>query len=414
MTATTTNAIPWRLGQMWETVFSKDSRLWALQQRTARLEQYQMMQHAITQIIARSTELNTALPNIIQTICEAIGWDLGEVWHVDRGAGWLLCEASWHNPSLNFPVFGKSGLGITFARGKGLPGRVWATEKPAWIKDVVVDANFPRAPLAECDGLHTGLGIPIRTDGAIIGVIAFFSRSILTLDRDLLHVLDTIGSQVGLFIERKRIEQIEYAQARKLAAIEERQRLARDLHDSVTQTLFSANVIAEMLPQVWNRNPEQMNTNLDELQRLTRGALAEMRTLLVELRPAAPHNTDLTGTLRHLADSVTNRSTLQITLEISDKGRLAPEVQMTLYRIVQEALNNIIKHASATHVWVQLCTDGERIKLTICDDGRGFKPDVIRTGHLGLGIMRERAEEIGARFELNSAPGMGTSLIVSR
>jgi signal transduction histidine kinase len=262
--------------------------------------------------------------------------------------------------------------------------------------------------------LHAGFGIPIRTEGEIIGVMVLFSRRVLTMDRNLLHVLDTIGSQVGLFIERKRIEQIEHAQTCKLAAIEERQRLARDLHDSVTQTLFSANVIAEMLPQVWNRNPEQMHTNLDELQRLTRCALAEMRTLLVELRPPVPHNADLNDTLRRLVDSVTSRSTLQIALEVSDSVRLAPEVQMTLYRIVQEVLNNVIKHASATHVWVQLCVDGERIRLNIRDDGCGFKPDVSRTGHLGLGIMRERAEEIGARFELNSAPGMGTSLTVSR
>jgi signal transduction histidine kinase len=405
---------PWRVGQVLRTIFGKTNQQAALEQRIARLEQYQSMQHTITQIIARSTELEVAIPNIIQTICETIGWDLGEVWHVDHEADWLFCEANWHVPSFTCPTFARSALDLTFRQGKGLPGRVWAIGKPAWINDVVVDTNFLRASLAERDGLHAGFGIPLRTEGTVIGVMTFFSRRILAMDRDLMRVLETIGSQIGLFIERKRIEQVEQAQTRQLSAMHERQRLARDLHDSVTQTLFSANMIAEMLPQIWDRDPEQVRPGLDELQRLTRGALGEMRSLLVELRPAGLQSSSLTEMLNQLATSVTSSAKLHITLESNEQATLPPDVRLTLFRITQEALNNIVKHAHANRVWIQLHADCERLELQIRDDGRGFKSKCLPSGHFGMAIMRERAEEIGAQFQLNSIPSKGTSITITR
>src|SRR6185369_14751284 len=139
------------------------------------------------------------------------------------------------------------------------------------------------------------------TEGEVIGVMTFFSRQPRQPDRDLLRILDTVGSQIGLFVERKRIEQTEREQARKLAILEDRQQLARDLHDSVTQTLFSATVIAEMLPILWTRDPEQIKPNLEQLHHLTSGALSEMRDLLVELRPPTLINGDLSELLHNLA-----------------------------------------------------------------------------------------------------------------
>src|ERR1043166_8896200 len=133
MTATITNNIPWQVGQTLGGGLARNKRVLELERRTARLEQCQTMQHLITQIIARSTELDRALPCIIETICETIGWEVGEVWYVDREASLLFCVTSVHLPSLNFPTFAKSGFDITFMPGKGLPGRVWAADKPAWI-----------------------------------------------------------------------------------------------------------------------------------------------------------------------------------------------------------------------------------------------------------------------------------------
>ncbi|HRE47934.1 MAG TPA: GAF domain-containing protein [Aggregatilineales bacterium] len=171
----------------------KDRALY-LEQRIAQLEHCQQMHHAVTQIIARSSNLDNAISRIIQALCEMIGWDFGAVWHLNRETNWLFCEASWHTPAYAFPAFTPSCLDVTFAPGTGLPGQVWASGKPMWIKDVVIESSFLRGSLAERDGLHAGLGIPIHTEGEVIGVMTFFSRHIENTDRDLLRMLDTIGS----------------------------------------------------------------------------------------------------------------------------------------------------------------------------------------------------------------------------
>ncbi|HRE47935.1 MAG TPA: sensor histidine kinase [Aggregatilineales bacterium] len=210
----------------------------------------------------------------------------------------------------------------------------------------------------------------------------------------------------------------EQEQSRKLAALEERQRLARDLHDSLTQTLFAASVIAEMLPHMWRRSPEQVPANLDELHQLTSSALMEMRELLVELRPVN-NNTkvpqpNLAVMLNDLTLSVTKRSPLKIELDLKDCQCLLPETQMAFFRIAQEALNNVVKHASATQVWIQVSMEQDHLQLHIRDNGRGFKMDHLCEGHFGLNIMRERAEQIGAHFRMKSMPGQGTHMTVIR
>jgi signal transduction histidine kinase len=402
------------LGQTLKKTFNRTDRLRELEIRSARVEQYLLMQHTITQIIARSAELESALPRILQAICETADWDFGEVWHVDEEDHHLHCEATWCAPSLRFPGFETSGQHITFAHGKGLPGRVWASNKPAWVTNVVVDRNFMRAPIAEQDGLHGGIAIPIRTEGEVIGALAFFSRELRQPDRELLQVLDTVGSQVGLFVERKRNEQVKWEQARALAALEERQRLARDLHDSVTQTLFSASVIAEMLPILWTNNPEQVKSGLDDLQQLTRDALSEMRSLLVEMRPTVKPCDDLSVMLKELANTLMNRAKIEVTLDVHLLATLPTETQIALYRITQEALNNIHKHAAATQVSVTLFADCTRLELYIEDNGRGFDLASIPSDHFGVGIMAERAEAIGAVCQLESTLGKGTRLSVVR
>lgn len=405
--------MPDSMGRMLEIRFKRAPRLSAFESRANRLEKYLTTQHAITQVIAQSTELERALPRILQAICETTDWDFGEVWYVDRNDNQLYCAATWCSPSLRFPEFEKSGWSITFALGKGLPGRVWESDKLAWITNVIEDRNFLRAEVAKRDGLHGGLGIPIRSEGEVIGALTFFSRQPRQPDRELLQVLDTVGNQIGLFIARKRAEQVEREQARMLAVLEERQRLARDLHDSVTQTLFSASVIAEMLPSLWTNNPDQVRSNLDELHQLTRGALTEMRALLTELRPSALVNHDLAVLLKNLADALMNRTIIQVALDVQLSSAPPPIVQIALYRIVQEALNNIAKHADAKRVSVRLCGDSETTQLVVQDDGRGFDIASIPAAHFGIGIMRERAAEIGAAFDIASEPGKGTRLSVT-
>ena len=157
--------------------------------------------------LAESSTLVAAAPRMLEAICQALGWEYGALWTVDRGAGRLRCVATWHPPSLPFGDFAAATRQTAFALGVGLPGRVWASRTPAWIPDVVDDLNFPRAASAVRVGLHAAFGFPVFDGADVIGVMEFFSRDIRKPDEALLAMLATVGSQIGLFVERKRAEE---------------------------------------------------------------------------------------------------------------------------------------------------------------------------------------------------------------
>jgi signal transduction histidine kinase len=207
-------------------------------------------------------------------------------------------------------------------------------------------------------------------------------------------------------------------QALTLATVKERNRLARDLHDSVTQVLFSASLLAEVLPKIWERDPEQGIQKVNKLRNLTRGALAEMRTMLLELRPSAVVNTPLSDLLTQLTEAVSSRSGLKFQLSIEQIPLLPHNVQDSFYRIAQESLNNIVKHAQAGLVTINLSVSppssepasGEEheVKLVIQDDGVGYSSENGHPSRLGLEIMRERAAAVQASLLQESQPGYGT------
>jgi signal transduction histidine kinase len=197
-----------------------------------------------------------------------------------------------------------------------------------------------------------------------------------------------------------------------VATLEERQRLARELHDAVTQTLFSSALIADVLPELWAIDRTEGEQRLAQLGRLTRGALAEMRTLLVELRPGALAELPLPDLLYQLADATAGRSMLdvKVLVEGQRRARLPEEVHLAVYRMAQEALNNVIKHARARRARVALRFERRGLVLEVQDDGIGFEPRRIPAGHMGIGIMRERAQSIGARLNIRSSRGGRTCL----
>jgi PAS domain S-box-containing protein len=191
----------------------------------------------------------------------------------------------------------------------------------------------------------------------------------------------------------------------------ERSRLARELHDAVTQTLFSATLIADVLPDIWESSISEGRRRLAELHQLTRGALAEMRALLVELRPNALVEVPLPVLLRQLTEAITGRARINVQLNVDGGRKLPADVQVAFYRITQEALNNIVKHSKATQAMVTLRL-GDTIRLTIADNGAGFDPSTVTADHLGMKIMRERADAIGAKFSVYSEPGEGAQISV--
>jgi two-component system nitrate/nitrite sensor histidine kinase NarX len=201
-------------------------------------------------------------------------------------------------------------------------------------------------------------------------------------------------------------------QAQALAVLEERQRLARNLHDAINQSLFSAGLIAEVLPRLWERDQDEARRSLEDLRRLTRGAMAEMRALLAELRPSTLTDAELGDLVRLLGNAFTGRTNIPSKISVVGQGVLPADVQVAIYRVCQEALNNIAKHARANRVEIALNHKDTSIELSIRDDGQGFDPEKTTSGHYGLSMMRERVEGVGGQLSITSQPGRGTELII--
>jgi PAS domain S-box-containing protein len=157
--------------------------------------------------LAESATLAEAAVRVLQALCEALGWDYGALWNVDADGGVLNCVETWHRPTVTVTQFEAASRSTAFTRGAGLPGRVWASGEPAWVPDVVADANFPRAAVAMEEGLHGAFALPLLIGGAVVGVMEFFSREIREPDKELLRMLARVGAQVGQFMERKRAEE---------------------------------------------------------------------------------------------------------------------------------------------------------------------------------------------------------------
>lgn len=204
-----------------------------------------------------------------------------------------------------------------------------------------------------------------------------------------------------------------YEEAQIVAVMEERQRLAQNLHDAVNQSLFSAGLIAEVLPRLWKLDPVEGQKSLEDLRRLTRGALAEMRGLLVELRPVVLTDTELSDLLYQLSNAFTGRTNIPVTVTIEGNGALPAPVQVVLYRVCQEGLSNIAKHARAEQVAIELRLETGALELHLHDDGIGFNPGAIPSGHFGLSMMQERAKSVDAELKITSVPGNGSTISFS-
>jgi len=254
------------------------------------------------------------------------------------------------------------------------------------------------------------LAVPLVVGKQDYGGLLFYYARPQAFSEEQVQLALSFTEQAALAIENAQLRQL----AAQSAVVAERNRLARELHDAVTQTLYSASIIADLLPRIWDRDPSEGQRRLADLGEMTRGALAEMRMLLLELRPSALMDADLSDLLKQLGQSMTGRARLPVAVTSNGECRVPDEVKLVLYRIAQEALNNIAKHAEASKATVNLdCAESGEITLVIRDDGRGFDPARIPAGHLGLGIMRERAESVGALLRIESQIGSGSEVRVT-
>jgi signal transduction histidine kinase len=261
---------------------------------------------------------------------------------------------------------------------------------------------------AAASRVRSVLFVPLHDGQTLLGAMLMYFAERRQLSQTELELVDVLGSQVAHAFDAAQ----QQVKAKEVALMSERNRIARELHDSVTHALFAISLIAESLPQTWQSHPEAALESVAKLHPLAQGALAEMRALLLELRADEPVDRNLGDLLRELGDRTRAFYDLPVTTTIVGDCPLPKQVQAAMYRIAQEALNNTYKHAHANRATLQLhCQASGAVVLRVSDDGKGM--DLQNTGahQLGLRIMRERAEEIGASFTITSEPGTGTRIV---
>jgi PAS domain S-box-containing protein len=259
-------------------------------------------------------------------------------------------------------------------------------------------------PDATYSYVRAWMGIPVMVQERLIGVLSIThcQPDVYTLRHATLAL--AIANQAAIAIENARL----YGQARRLAALEERQRLARELHDSVSQALYGIGLGARTARALLDRDPAQAVEPVEYVLSLADAGLAEMRALIFELRPDSLEKEGLVAALTRQAAALRARHDLEVQTAFCEEPALPFEVKEALYRIAQEALNNTVKHAQASRVEIRL-DDGEgQITLEARDDGVGFDPQAEYPGHLGLHSMRERAVRLGTTLEIQSEAGRGT------
>jgi PAS domain S-box-containing protein len=309
--------------------------------------------------------------------------------------------------------------------------RALASQRPVAVLDACVmsatatggDRGHRTACIPHLNGVlpepyHALLVVPIRVQNGIYGCLLLFYTQPCHFTGEEVALAQAYADQAAQAITNARLQ----AHIAQEAAAAERNRLARELHDTVTQEIFSASLLAETLPKVWEHWPRaETEQALEHLHGMNSSALAGLRALLLELRPAALEQLSLAQALRQLGAAMSARAGLPIAVTHQSSGilegaepPLPAAVKVAFYRVAQEALMNAAKYAQARAIHVRLRTKGHsRTELEIADDGRGFDPGAIPAGHFGLAMMRERAHGLGADLQVRSTPGQGTRVIVA-
>lgn len=249
---------------------------------------------------------------------------------------------------------------------------------------------------------------PVRAKDQVMGVLVVASSKPEAFDEEHLRLLSLLANQAGIFLENARLHE----KGRNLAVLEERNRIARELHDSVTQVLFSLTLNLEAAAGLQDRKPDKAAALVTRSQEMAAEALAEMRSLIFELRPSALQEKGLSSALNNHINLFRRRQGVEVTLTLEGEERLSPEQELCLYRVAQEALNNVSKHARAGQVSICLSVQDGAATLLVQDDGVGFDP-ASEAGAQSFGMigMQERLEALDGTLTVTSAPGQGVRIL---
>jgi signal transduction histidine kinase len=294
-------------------------------------------------------------------------------------------------------------------RTHGMLGAMLETAESFRTTDIHDDPRFRGWWPKGHPDMRSFLGVPISAREGVIGAFYLTEKvgasDFTEADQKLIELL---AAHAAIAITNARL----YEQSRELSILSERNRLALELHDAVSQKLFSLVLTAEAAATLVGRDADAAGEQLARLKMLAQEALDELRGLIFELRPPDLERDGLCGVLRKHVDVLRQRQSGEITLELEDGIGGDPEQDAEILRIAQEALHNALRHAGAEHVTVRLRADNEELVLEVEDDGVGFDPSApeLRSKRLGLTSMEERATRLGGRLEIDSRPGAGTSV----
>jgi PAS domain S-box-containing protein len=352
-------------------------------------------------VLYRSLRLGTVLQALVETAADLLQADAGSVMVWDADGDRLVTRAS-----IGFTEEQRQRL--TLARGEGVSGLAAESGEPVVVVDLPHDARIPPhlVSLRESLGTRSLIAVPITLRGEVFGVFNLNWRQQRTFQEADLRLLTALGQRAALAVENAQL----YERAVQAAALQERQRLARELHDSVSQVLYSIGLNASSVAIFRTTAPDRVDDLVRDILGLAEAGLAEMQALIFELRPESLEQEGLVVALEKRAAALHARHGVELRGTLGDEPMVSVVVKETMYRIAQEALQNTAKHARARTVEITLATDDE-LTLCVADDGKGFDQHGDFPGHLGLLSMRERAQAVGGTVEITSAPGQGTRVV---
>jgi signal transduction histidine kinase len=346
--------------------------------------------------------LKTLLQKIIVSAVELLNADIGAIGLVDEERHAVRHQALYNLPEALFEV--------DFTEGVGISGQVYALKHPVIVEDYGRTVQIPIND-ASMREIRATLSVPIWWQGRMIGVFTIGSKlSERAFDDHDLEVLSIFAKHVAIAIENARL----YAETERLAHLDERNRIARDLHDSVTQSLFTLTLMADAVRNFVRSGHQEAGPTAELLYQTAKETLSEMRALIHQLRPAALD--DEGPALRKLASAIQTRHGLSVEVHQLGLCRLSKEQEEALFRIAQEALYNVVKHAQASWAAVELVLMDDKVRLEVRDNGLGLSSQTTQpneaTGGLGFATMRERAERLGGRLSINPGPEHGLQIQV--
>jgi signal transduction histidine kinase len=370
-----------------------------LEQRVADRVRELSALYEVTALASQAVELPVMLAQALEQILAAVRSEVGLIWLSNGEAQQRFHLAA--QQGLSGEALGQVEVEM---KEQGWLNQVAGQKQPLILPNLTqLPSNFPAS-------LQAFVGLPIQAGGQIWGVFTIFGCTPRQFNLEDVALLTSVADQIGVAMENSRLRQ----QAREAAVMAERERLARDLHDSVTQSLYSLGLFAESgLEEVNSGHIEPARHYLTRIGETTQQALKEMRLMIYELRPADLERLGLVGALHRRLAAVEKRSGITARLFVEELIELPLPIEQEFYGIIQEALNNILKHAQATQVDVHLRRVEDMVELTISDNGQGFDPDGVETGGgLGLNGIRERVKMIDGTLTIHSAPAKGTIIEV--